>query len=52
MTTAAEWMKFSDAWDEVLRGEPSIKAFHASEAESRKGEFLGWSTRDRDEKVL
>ena len=51
MTTAREWMKFSDAWDATLHEAPSVGAFHAVEAESRKGEFLGWSTEDRDQKL-
>jgi hypothetical protein len=45
---ATRWMKFSDAWQVLLDEEPSIKYFKMSEAESRKGQFLGWE----DGKVL
>jgi len=51
MTTAAEWMKFSDLWDDALHEFPSIESFHAVEAQGRKGEFLGMGESERDQKV-
>lgn len=51
MATAGEWMKFSDAWDDAMREDPKIEAFKASDAESLKGEFLGWQPEARDKKV-
>jgi hypothetical protein len=52
MTTAEQWMKFSDDWEAVLQQSPAINGFHAVEAQSLKDEFLGWSPEARDEKVF
>lgn len=50
--TATEWIKFADAWDRDLRANPSIDYFHMVEAQNLRGQFLGWSERARDRKVL
>ncbi len=42
-----DWIALSGAWQAVLDAE-EIKAFHATDAESLKGEFSGW-TRDRQQ---
>ncbi len=45
------WESFANAWKAVLDAPPAIKYFKMSEAESRKGEFLGFSERERSDKV-
>ena len=45
-------MRFSEAWQKVLKEAPAIKYFKMKEAESRRGEFWGFTEPDRDEKVM
>lgn len=42
----------SDDWDRMLKESPAIEYFHATEAESLKGQFAGWTEEHRDAKVL
>jgi hypothetical protein len=51
LATADQWAKFSDEWDRALRKEPAISYFKLSEANSLRGEFLGWNHRDATDKV-
>lgn len=37
----AGWLAFSDRWQRLLDGE-GVSAFHATDCESRRGEFSGW----------
>ncbi len=50
--SAPGWEAFSNAWDEELRAAPAIGYFKMVEAQSRRGEFDGWSEAARDRKVL
>lgn len=52
MASAPVWMQFSDEWSKALAELPSIDYFHATEAESRKDEFLGWDVVVRNRKVM
>lgn len=52
INTADNWIRFSNAWEHELRRNPSIAYFKMSEADSLNCEFNGWSTTDRDRKVL
>jgi hypothetical protein len=52
MTTAAQWMKFSDEWEGVLGEYPAVKNFHMVEAQNLRGEFEGFSDGQRDKKVM
>jgi hypothetical protein len=45
------WAAFSDAWDSELKKPPAIEYCKMSEAESLKEQFLGWSTRQRNNKL-
>jgi hypothetical protein len=45
-----EWARFSDEWQAVLKAE-GVKAFHATDAESLRGEFAGWP-RDRQHSLV
>ncbi len=45
------WERFSDKWRERLDKRPSIAYFKMQEANSLKGQFLGWDERDRDLKA-
>ena len=45
------WIRFSDAWDEVLKDRPTIGYLKMSEANNLGGEFRGWDRVDRDEKL-
>jgi|HubBroStandDraft_6_1064221.scaffolds.fasta_scaffold247341_2 hypothetical protein len=49
--TAQVWAAFSDDWDKVLREKPVIRYCHMTEAESLKGEFLGWDGEQRNRKL-
>jgi hypothetical protein len=51
MSSASEWLRFSEEWSAVLAAAPSIEFFHANEAHRRKGPFQGWKTPARDMKV-
>lgn len=48
---APVWASFSDDWDRVMKQKPRIAYCHMSEAESLKGQFLGWSKPERDRKL-
>jgi hypothetical protein len=52
MTTAPEWMKFSDAWQSVLRQSPAIEYLHMTDAQYLVEEFRGWSESARDKKIM
>jgi uncharacterized protein DUF3800 len=52
LAKASEWGIFADEWDTQLKKLPAIQYFKMSEAESLKGQFLGWKTEDRDAKVM
>lgn len=51
LNRAEKWALFSDAWDEELRGTPSIEYFKTSEAYQFEGQFKGWKEDARDEKM-
>lgn len=51
LSPAAQWATFSDAWATRLGNYPPIEYFKMREAASRVGQFSGWSTTARDEKV-
>jgi hypothetical protein len=48
---AHSWEGFSDAWAHILEDVPKIGYFKAREAQSLKGEFLGWDEAARDAKI-
>jgi hypothetical protein len=45
------WALFSEAWREELKAAPSIAYLKMSEANAFVGQFTGWTTDDRDEKL-
>jgi hypothetical protein len=45
------WALFSEAWREELKAAPSIAYLKMSEANAFVGQFKGWTTADRDEKL-
>jgi hypothetical protein len=45
------WIKFSDAWREILWMKPRIECFKFSEAMNFGGQFLGFSEESRNEKL-
>lgn len=51
INTADKWLLFQDAWEEQLRSARGIAYFKMKEANFLEGEFRGWNTEDRDEKV-
>ncbi|WP_334504434.1 DUF3800 domain-containing protein [Bradyrhizobium sp. AZCC 1678] len=51
INTAERWSRFSNAWYAELRRSPSIDYFKMVEAAGLRGQFGGWSTVDRDNKV-
>lgn len=51
LTAAPLWEKFSDEWYAVLKLTPSLEYFKMSEAESLKGQFSGWTAKQRDERL-
>jgi len=50
--TARVWAAFSDEWHKILRQPPAILYCHMTEAESLKGQFLGFTKRERDRKLV
>jgi hypothetical protein len=52
VSTVERWAVFSDAWKAKLQEKPSISFFKMSEANSRKGQFLGWDQAEVDRKVV
>jgi hypothetical protein len=52
LSSANEWQRAVDAWDECLKESPSINSFHHADAESLTGEFHGWYRDHADAKVL
>ncbi len=48
---ADKWALFSDAWDEELRGSPSIDYLKMRDANSLRGQFQGWTADARDKKL-
>jgi hypothetical protein len=48
---ATTWTSFSDDWKPALDANPAIEYFKMSEAESLKGQFLGWDRTDVDKKI-
>ena len=51
VSTATQWIKFSDDWDSALKSPPAVSAFHMVDAWAFRGEFLGWSVPSRDAKL-
>ena len=51
VSTASQWIRFSDDWDEALKAPPTIAAFHMVDAWSYSGEFRGWSESARNAKL-
>jgi len=51
LNSAGDWAMFSQAWDDELKQAPSIGYLKMSEALFFKGEFKGWDTAQRDEKL-
>jgi hypothetical protein len=51
VSTADAWKLFSEEWQTVLRDEKPIEYFKMREANSLKGQFLGWSASNRDAKL-
>lgn len=49
---AQSWISFSDDWDSVLRASPKIDYLHMVEANGLRGQFGGWTSKDRDKKVI
>jgi hypothetical protein len=47
-----EWEKFSECWSNELSNKPSIRYFNHNEARGLKDEFLHWSEKDRDAKLM
>lgn len=45
------WIRFSDAWDGILRMSPRINYFKYEEAKNSNGEFFGISEARRNEKL-
>lgn len=52
LSTAGNWKRFSDAWDEALRKDPAIEYFKMSDARNFEGQFSGWPSALRDQKVF
>jgi hypothetical protein len=51
LNRADRWTLFSEAWREELKAAPSIDYLKMSEANAFAGQFAGWSTAARDEKL-
>jgi hypothetical protein len=51
LNRADRWALFADAWDEELRGAPSIDYLKMVEAQHLRGQFQGWAAETRDEKL-
>jgi hypothetical protein len=51
LNRADRWAHFSVAWREELKAAPSIDYFKMSEANAFDGQFAGWTTSARDEKL-
>ncbi len=52
LSTAGNWKRFSDAWDEALRKDPAIEYFKMSDARNFEGQFSAWPSALRDQKVF
>lgn len=50
--SAEDWATFSDEWSAALKREPAIQYFHMVEAQSRRGQFDGWSEAKRTKKIF
>ena len=48
---AEMWAAFSTDWEKCLKAEPSINLFKMHHAANLTGEFRGWSSEARDEKL-
>jgi hypothetical protein len=49
--TISDWIGFEPEWRTVLDAAPHIEYFKSSEAESLKGQFLGFNPADRDKRI-
>jgi hypothetical protein len=49
---AEAWARFGDAWNEAIHKAPRIEYFKMNEANTRTGQFYGWTEEARDEKIL
>jgi hypothetical protein len=45
------WQKFTKQWKLMLGKNPDIKYFKMNEAEKLRGQFRGWSEKDKNERV-
>lgn len=54
VSEVSRWLEFSDAWDDALHkpNQKQLGYFKASEAQSRKWQFEGWTETERDERIL
>lgn len=52
LSTAGNWKRFSDAWQEVLQKDPAIGYFKMSEAQNFDGQFKRWPAPLRDQRVF
>jgi hypothetical protein len=43
-----QWLKFSEHWDEALKGPPKLDYFKMWEAEALEEQFKGWTEEERD----
>jgi Protein of unknown function (DUF3800) len=46
-----QWHDFREQWKLMLGNKPDIENFKMNEAQKLRGQFLGWSEKDRDERV-
>jgi hypothetical protein len=51
LSTAERWAAFSDDWKAVLDERPTLKYLKMSEAAACKGEFYGWASERRDDRM-
>jgi hypothetical protein len=51
VSTSERWAAFSLEWQQALDMRPSISYFKMKEANALRGEFKGWSTARRDERI-
>lgn len=52
VNTDDKWIAFSDEWNRALETHPSIDYLHMVEAQGFRGQFNGWSEKDRSAKIL
>ncbi|HEY6345158.1 MAG TPA: DUF3800 domain-containing protein [Bryobacteraceae bacterium] len=52
LSTIDKWEVFTNEWQVSIDGPPRIEYFKASEAQSLKDQFEGWSPQERDDLIL